>query len=336
MNNRNRNYWIEQAKNCLLQNEKQTDKYVHELLQIYDEAANEIEKEIQAMFGRYAENNGLTNAEASKLISGNEYNKWRMSVEQYMKEGAVKGGDSKILRELNTLSAKSRISRKEQLLGNIYKNIIQMTGDTATKLESLLGDMLRTNYYRSIFDIQRGLGVGWQVAKIPEKLVKQVLEYPWSQKHFSRALWDDVDKVAALARREISIGFVQGSSVQKMARGVNEVMDKGRYAAERLIRTECKYFANEGSILGYRENGITRYRFVGSTEGSVRCDCSLLNGKEFDIDDAVAGVNLPPIHPNCLCTIITVFAMSIFDDDRKVIPLAENSAFERWRNECVS
>ena len=66
-----------------------------------------------------------------------------------------------------------------------------------------------------------------------------------------------------------------------MACAIDEVMDKGRYNAERLVRTECKYFANQGEVMGYKESGIEEYQFLGGTEHSGSCTCSDLNGRVF-------------------------------------------------------
>ncbi len=90
------------------------------------------------------------------------------------------------LLELNTLAMKSRITRKEQLLANVYQNMIDLAEDSTTKLDTLLGDMLQVNYYESCFSIQRGIGLGFSVAKISDKLIKQVLSFPWSEKHYPR------------------------------------------------------------------------------------------------------------------------------------------------------
>jgi len=45
-----RNEWIEDAKERVLQNTKRTDDYARELIFLYDEAAFNIEKEIEALF----------------------------------------------------------------------------------------------------------------------------------------------------------------------------------------------------------------------------------------------------------------------------------------------
>lgn len=327
MNLRDRNYWIEQAKEKILQNSKAADAYTKELIFLYDEAANQIETEISAMYTKYAKDNLLTDAEASKLLSGKEYSQWKKSISEYIKDVATEGKGSRILLELNTLSAKSQLSRKEQLLSNIYRNMMDLARDSSTKLSDLLGDLLKTNYYRNCYTVQQGVGIGFNIAKINDRLLKQVLEFPWSGKNFSQTLWENTDKLAALAKREVTLGFINGSSVQKMAKEVNDIMGKGKYAAERLVRTESSYFANQGEVMGYQEMGIDQYEFLGAG-----CEiCQSLNGMIFDVSEAEAGINLPPIHPNCKCTTKASFKISMFNTKPGANPLASNVKFNEWK-----
>ena len=288
----------------VLQNTRRTDEAARELIFLYDEAAYNVEKEINALFARFARDNALTDAQASQLLSGREYSTWRKSIEKYMAEASGAAKDSKAMLELNTLAMKSRISQKERLLANIYQSMIDLAGDSNARLETLLGDMLKVNYYESCFAIQRGIGMGFNLA--------------------------------ALAKREITLGFIQGSSVQKMAKAIDDVMDKGRYSAERLVRTECKYFANQGELMGYKENGIKRYRFIGGTEGGGSCTCAELNGQVFNVEDAVAGINYPPIHPNCLCIVVADFDKGMFNRKIDTTPLAENIKFQEWRRKYAT
>ena len=137
-----RNEWIEDAKERVLQNTKRTDDYARELIFLYDEAAFNIEKEIEALFARFAKDNGLTEEAARQLLEGKEYSVWRKSIEEYIAEASDAAKGSKALLELNTLAMKSRITRKEQLLANVYQNMIDLAEDSTTKLDTLLGDML--------------------------------------------------------------------------------------------------------------------------------------------------------------------------------------------------
>lgn len=192
-----------------------TDQSVKEIMFLFDEAAWTLETEINSMFQKYATENGLTNAEASKLLTGSEYSRWKKGIEEYLKEAE---GDSKTLLELNTLAMKSRISRKEQMLATVYQTMITLSRDTETKITDLLGDMFKTNYYRGCYDVQSILGVGFNVSKVDVKMLQRILKHPWSGKNYSQALWENTDKLATLAKRELTMGFMNGSSVQKMAK----------------------------------------------------------------------------------------------------------------------
>ena len=328
MSRTERNEWIERAKQRVLENAEATDRSVKEIMFLFDEAAWTLETEINAMFQKYATENGLSDAEASRLLTGSEYSRWRKGIEDYLKEAE---GDSRTLLELNTLAMKSRISRKEQMLATIYQTMITLSKDTETKLTDLLGDMFKTNYYRGCYDVQSILGIGFNVSKVDMKMLERILKHPWSGKNFSQALWENTDKLAALAKRELAMGFMMGSSVQKMAKEINDVMGKGRYAAERLVRIEGSYFSNQGELASYREMGIAEYTFLGGG-----CDdCVALNGHDFPADEAEPGLNLPPIHPNCKCTIKPKTKMDLFKDREGANPLKDNPKFEEWKKKYV-
>ena len=285
---RERNEWIERKKERVLENAGKTDECLSDIMYLFDEAANGIENEIHAMFQKYAKDNALSEAEASRLLSGAEYTRWRRPIAEYIRKSR---GDAKILLELNTLSAKSRISRKEAMLANIYKAMAELSGDSETKLTDLLSDLYRTNYQRGCYEIQSVLRIGFSVSDLHTEELMAILRHPWSGENYSAHLWENTDKLAALARREITLGFMSGASAQSMAKEINDVMGKGRYAAMRLVRTESSYFANQGELRSYRELGVGKYRYLGGG-----CEiCARLNGHVFPLTEAEPGTNIPPI-----------------------------------------
>ena len=74
---------------------------------------------------------------------------------------------------------------------------------------------------------------------------------------------------------------------------------------------------------------------IGGTE-SGSCICGELNGRVFNVEDAVAGVNYPPIHPNCLCIVVAEFDKSMFNREIKAIPLQDNIRFQEWQKKYAS
>lgn len=325
-----RNRLIELAKDTILSNEKEVDESVRDLLFLYDEASYSIENKIDALAGRFSEQNGLTQAAARELLEGREFTTWKMSMQEYLEQIPKSARGSRLSLELNTLAMKSRISREEQLLGEIYKNMANIAGKGGDGLRATLSDLYRTNYQRGMFNVQKAMRVGFNITGINEKRLLDILKFPWQTKDFSTALWDNVDTLSAHLRRELTLGFIKGSSVQEIARNINDTFDSGRYVAERLVRTECKYFANQGELEGYIANGIEKYRFIGGSESGHRCHCSDYNNTVIEVSKAKAGINYPPLHPNCLCIVVAEFSKSMFQERPDSVPLSENIKYKEW------
>ena len=71
---------------------------------------------------------------------------------------------------------------------------------------------------------------------------------------------------------------------------------------------------------------MTKYRFLGGG-----CEiCQRLNGQVFELSDARAVENLPPIHPNCKCTTVAAYDIPVFKQ-RQGNPLKSNPKFEEWK-----
>lgn len=90
----------------------------------------------------------------------------------------------------------------------------------------------------------------------------------------------------------------------------------------------------------YKESkdiGITRYRFVAALSERTCVTCGDLDGKVFEVEDAVEGKNYPPIHPNCRCA--TVMADAISSTRAAKDPLTGksykvngNMTFNKWKD----
>lgn len=333
MSNADRQNWIENAKEQIMADTKESDKVTRELLQLYDEAAYKIEQSIHALYGKFATDNGLSMMEATALLSGSDYTKWRNSLSGYL-DMIKQNPDSKTLIELNTLAMKSRITRQEALLGDVYKNLAVLAGDCSTKLDSLLGDVIKVNYNKSAYLLQKGLQVAFPVPHINERAIRHILNYPWHTKKFSKAVWDNIDRITTVAKHEIAAGIMTGSSCQRITKNVAELMGKGKDVAERLVRTERQYFAYQAKLKAWEESGIEHYRFIGAEETS-KCHCGELNGAVHKLEEAVVGVNYPPIHPNCRCSAVAYIHEGVFSP-KYAQPMPKDMKFEDWSKEYLS
>lgn len=91
---------------------------------------------------------------------------------------------------------------------------------------------------------------------------------------------------------------------------VNDRQEKADKIAD-LLKNGWRQLCNFGyemqitaKLKGFELSGCKQYRYVCENSDSSCEVCLALNGRYFDVDEACFGTNLPPMHPNCRCTII--------------------------------
>ncbi|MCD7812105.1 MAG: minor capsid protein [Ruminococcus sp.] len=102
---------------------------------------------------------------------------------------------------------------------------------------------------------------------------------------------------------------------------------------QRKLKKEPNYQSVQQRLASFQELGLEKYSFLG-------CDdnydiCTALNGKTFLIDDAELGVNLPPMHIGCRCTIVPYTNIDLFKDRESANPLKNNPKFEEWKKRWI-
>lgn len=318
------------TKKHILEDEKNIDKHTKELITHYEKAVIETEDRIHAMYSKFAKDNKITKAEAKKLITKSEQKVFKKTISEFMRDISAEGLDSKTKIELDTLSAKARLTREEKLLADIYMDMGKMADVTNPELEKVLAETLKTSFQRSAFDVQNAMGIYYRVNNLSDPAIKLIINRDWAKQSYSKSLWGHVDNVNAHIKEVITDGFIQGKSVDKMVRSLKERMEVCHEAVERLVKTECKYFANQGELEGYRANGITKYVFIGRDETAEKCNCSYYSNKIIDVDKAQALVNFPPLHPNCKCSIRAYFEDSILDNNKDKVYLEKGFGYSEW------
>ncbi|WP_197071958.1 minor capsid protein, partial [Geobacillus kaustophilus] len=124
-----------------------------------------------------------------------------------------------------------------------------------------------------MFDIQRGLGVGFEFATMPIQTVETILKNPCSGEHFSSRIWSNTDELARQLNQVITAGFMSGIGVRKMIQEIEERFNVGKHAAARLVRTETTYMANAAEIESYKEAEIEKYIFVATLDLRTSPQC---------------------------------------------------------------
>ena len=295
-------YWADRAiKREAYWNKQCREVIEKRLASQYNKTAQSIMKDIAALYGQFADENGLSIKEATALIRGKEFREWRMSLEEY---AALAEKDNAVLKELNTLAMRSRITRLEKLYGDTLKELYKLGKATDKSITAFLGDAYKDNYYKSLYEIGKTAGIQGAISAVNTKALEGVLRTPWSGKNYSERIWDNSRKLAGTLRDTMSAGIHRGLSIPKLSQMVQERMGVGEHEATRLVRTELNYVHNQANIASLKDSGFRYYKFVATLDKRTSSMCRNRDGEIIPIEDAAAGRSLPPLHPHCRSTIV--------------------------------
>jgi SPP1 gp7 family putative phage head morphogenesis protein len=89
-----------------------------------------------------------------------------------------------------------------------------------------------------------------------------------------------------------------------MARELKENMITGEFQAVRLIRTEATFVANQAKLIALENSGVDEFEYVAVLDARTSEICQEHDGAIVTAKQAVFGLTLPPLHPNCRSTFV--------------------------------
>lgn len=153
------------------------------------------------------------------------------------------------------------------------------------------------------------LGFGTNFYRIDSEMLQVVIGNPWCNgKDFSERIWANREALAQTLQNEIANGLIRGEDYKTMSRILQQKFENtSQKQAERLVFTEDTYLSNEAKIRPFERNAAyTHYEYL-CVEDHRTCEtCRALSGQTFEISKRNAGLNFPPMHPWCRCTVMPV------------------------------
>lgn len=280
-----------------------SDKLNKKLQAEYLLALDEINKNIADFYIKYASEKVMTYTEAVKYLNKLEIIPFGKKLARYKK--IVDSGNVDLAARIDALAMKSRITRLEALLANIQYELSLLQNTQQDKLTSHLTNIY-TSTYAGAADELNSIGLKASFARINPDLIKEAINFPWSGQSFSESIWKNTNELVLNLRREITQGFIQGSSVQKMAKNISKRMDVAYSSSVRLVATETAHVISKASLQQYKDSGIDAVEFSAVLDNRTSSVCEAMHGTHIKLENAVIGKNIPPLHPNCRSTILPV------------------------------
>ncbi len=340
---RNGAYWARRFEELASAQNIKGDEYVKTSEKLYRKAQKSIEDKINAWYGRFAKNNDISFAEAQKRLKTDELEEFKWTVEEYI-EKARQSADGSYLKELENASARVHVNRLEFMNTQLEAAVRLLYNSNESGLKSLLGDIYEDTYYRSIFEVQKGYGVGASFSRLDTKLVEKVLSQPWAQdgSNFSSRVWSNKEELVNKLKTAFSQSLIRGESRDKIISRLSKDLEQDKKKTARLVHTETAALQNKAALDAYKELGVDKVKILGTLD-SVTCSlCGSMDGMVLPRTQLEQGISEPPFHPNCRCTTVPYDEDWSYtgqriakDKDGKYYYVPETMTYEEWKREFV-
>ena len=295
------NYWQKRFQAVEAMNNKTAKETVQAVTPAFDQAQAQIEKEINAWYGRFAKNNQIDLQEAKKLLNTKELKEFRWDVEEYIKWGRQNAIDQKWMKELENASARFHISRLEALKIRTQNAAERAFGNELDQIDQMATRIYMDDYYHTAYEIQKGLGIGWDVSQIDQRKLDRILSKPWTtdKMTFSDRIWKSKTQLVDSLHKELTQMCVLGKAPDQAISAISKRMNVSRGQAGRLVMTEAAYFGSAAQKDCFNDLDVEKYEIVATLDNRTSDVCQEMDGKVFDMKDFEAGVTAPPFHVWC-------------------------------------
>lgn len=299
------NYWQKRFQAIEEMNNKHAKETVQSITPAFDQAQAQIQKEINAWYARFAKNNQISLQEAKKLLTTRELKEFHWDVEEYIKYGQQNAIDQQWMKQLENASARFHVSRLEALKIRTQNAAERAFGNEVDQIDQMAARVYMDDYYHTAYEIQRGLGVGFDVSQIDQRKLDTLVSKPWTadNKTFKDRIWTSKTSMISELHNQMTRMCILGTSpdeaIREMEKFVDKKFDNARMAAGRLVMTESAFFASAAQKDCFEDLDVEKYEIVATLDSHTSDICQNLDGKVFDMKDFQAGVTAPPFHVWC-------------------------------------
>lgn len=288
----NSEYWKKREQENLRKNLKSEAEYAKEIQQTYNFAMDQIQKEIDSFYAKYAKDEGITIAQAKKRASKLDMEEYSRKAKKYVKE---KNFSKQANEEMKLYNLTMKVNRLELLKASIGLELVSAFDELQQFYEQILTD-------RTLDEFERQAGIlGSSVPDNAAVLAATIVNASFHNAKYSERIWMHQDLLRNELGKLLTRGMVQGKNPRVLARELRKTFDVSIYNSERLMRTELARVQTEAQLQSYKENGFEEYEYMACHNRDVCANCKALDGKIFKIDDGMPGENAPPMHPSCHC-----------------------------------
>lgn len=311
----------------------------------YRQAQKQLEGQIAAWYQRFASNNGVTLAEAKRMLNAKELAELKWDVNQYIQYGQENAINGTWVKQLENASARFHISRLEALKLQTQQSIEVMFGNQLDSIDSTMRNVYKSGYYHTAYEIQKGVGVGWDFSALDDKQISKVINKPWAVdgKNFSERIWGNRQKLVNELNNTLTQNIILGKDPQKAIDEIARKMNTSKTNAGRLVMTEEAFFSSAAQKDCFDELDVEQFEIVATLDSHTSDICRGMDGKHFPMSEWKVGVTAPPFHVHCRSTTVpyfddefdTVGERAARGADGKTYYVPADMTYEQWSKKFV-
>ncbi len=344
MEKRTSEYWQERFQQL---EEAQHDTSVQTMQSIEQEfrrTEQVLDGKINAWYQRFASNNKISMIEARKLLNSDELEEFKWDVQDYIKYGEENGINQQWMKELENASAKVHISRLEALKLQTQQEFEKLYGNYHDSIDEHITNLYTSGYYHTAFEVQRGMGVGWQMQNFNSEKVSDIIHKPWAVdgRNFSDRVWTDKTRLINSMHDSLTRMCITGESPDRAIQEISKNMKVSRSQAARIVQTESAAFSAKAQESCFSDLGVEEFQVVETLDSNTCDTCGEMDGKHFQMKDYKIGVTVPPFHPNCRgCTCpyfddeFTIGERVARGEDGETYYIPENITYNEWKKQYL-
>lgn len=320
-------------------------RYYHDLEKQYSKAARAVDKELTVWYSRLAVNNEVSMTEARKMLTGSELEEFRWSAEEYIEKGRTLNISKEWSKQLENASARWHISRLEAMKLQMQQQVEVLYGNELDSFDRFMREIYTDSYYGTAFEIQKGVGIGQNLALLDTRKIDKVMSRPWAPdgSNFSSRIWKQKTQLVNELNNVITQSFIRGQSPDAAIKHIADrfLVSKGK--AANLVMTETAFFHSAGQRDMFKELGVQEYEIVATLDSKTSTICQELDGTHRPMTEFEPGVTAPPFHCRCRSTTVPYFDDEFTENeqraargkDEKTYYVPSDMTYSEWKDTFV-
>lgn len=274
----------------------------------YQSAIDELQKELDDFYEKYATNNKIDLQVAKQKLSLSDSENVKDLAEQYKQLLSKKNIGVRTQKKLDEIAAKTKVNRLEQLLVNCTKQAAEVGMKAKDEMIDVGSLMYKDGFGHTMFNIQKTVGMGVNFNMPSARVIKTASNVEWLGATFTDRTGYTLDRLTNNIEQIIPQLFIQGKNADEFGKAIAKQFNMSENAAKRDMRTLTTLITNQASILAYNNcEMVDEFEFAATLDGKTSDKCRAMDGKRFKLNEAAPFVNQPPLHYNCRSTTIPYF-----------------------------